>query len=60
MSGRLRNDKTSKGKIKGKSRKTRVKGNWKKEEDLLLMKLVREHGARNWSKIAEKFEFLPR
>lgn len=46
-----------KGKIKGKSRKTRVKGNWKKEEDLLLMKLVREHGARNWSKIAEKFEF---
>ena len=45
-----------KAKVKGRNRKTRVKGNWKKEEDLLLMKLVREHGARNWSKIAEKFE----
>ena len=45
-----------KTKLKSRNRKTRVKGNWKKEEDLLLMKLVREHGARNWSKIAEKFE----
>lgn len=39
---------------KGKSQ--RVKGNWKKDEDILLMKLVRENGARNWSKIAEHFE----
>ena len=36
-------------------KKQRVKGNWKKEEDIMLMKLVRENGARNWSKIAENF-----
>ena len=36
-------------------KKQRIKGNWKKEEDILLMKLVRENGARNWSKIAENF-----
>ena len=39
-----------------KSKKQRVKGNWKKEEDILLLKMVREKGARNWSKIAEKFQ----
>ena len=52
---------TTKGKKKNAGKKNhkkkeRIKGNWKKDEDILLMKLVLENGARNWSKIAEKFE----
>lgn len=49
----------SKKKITKKSRKIKkkihFKGNWTQEEDELLLKLIGEKGARNWSVIAKKF-----
>ncbi|KAK7305374.1 hypothetical protein VNO77_43279 [Canavalia gladiata] len=33
-----------------------IKGQWTDEEDRKLLKLVKQHGVRNWSQIAEKLE----
>ncbi|XP_068644931.1 transcription factor MYB119-like [Aristolochia californica] len=52
--GGRRNDKNSTGKKRsGGSCSAVVKGQWTAEEDSLLLKLVKQHGVRKWSLIAQ-------
>ena len=37
------------------SRKIRTKGSWTMEEDKLLLRLSKAHGARGWAQIASQF-----